>query len=180
MTYKRLPITEEAPGSLTCTCPFCGGCFDIDREQQESIGGNRFDCRCLRCGHVWGSRVEDPQKCPSCGSSSWRGPTNSCTCALCGHTWVPKRPYRPIRCPSCRSRNWEKGKPLVVEMVRIEEPKTVREKWIVEKYSKGEGCMAIAAETGMALFTVMSVVSRATGTRTPILRGRFRWRREQR
>ncbi|KKK72013.1 hypothetical protein LCGC14_2908150, partial [marine sediment metagenome] len=28
-------------------------------------------CECLVCGHIWTSRVEDPLKCPKCGSYDW-------------------------------------------------------------------------------------------------------------
>lgn len=29
-------------------------------------------CECLRCGHVWMSRVEKPICCPKCKQTSWQ------------------------------------------------------------------------------------------------------------
>ena len=29
------------------------------------------DCKCLRCGYGWKSRVESPKRCPSCISDKW-------------------------------------------------------------------------------------------------------------
>jgi len=32
---------------------------------------SKIDCKCLRCGHVWQSRVDNPQECPNCKSRNW-------------------------------------------------------------------------------------------------------------
>lgn len=29
--------------------------------------------KCVKCGHEWTPRVNDPQSCPKCKSRKWRG-----------------------------------------------------------------------------------------------------------
>jgi len=34
-----------------------------------------FSCVCIRCGHQWGSRIEEgPSSCPNCKSVYWDVP----------------------------------------------------------------------------------------------------------
>ena len=63
-------------------------------------------CRCLRCGHVWVSRTDEPKRCPRCSSYLWNKPGQSYRCSVCGHTWTARAKWLPTICPKCKSRKW--------------------------------------------------------------------------
>lgn len=39
---------------------------------------------CLRCGHTWLSRVDNPKACPNCKSPKWNVARSKEKCAVCG------------------------------------------------------------------------------------------------
>ena len=64
---------------------------------------------CHKCGYVWKSRMEYPNRCPECRSETWDKDTFKLKCFRCGHKWILNEGSDPdmVRsCPSCRSRKW--------------------------------------------------------------------------
>lgn len=35
------------------------------------------DSKCLRCGHEWRSRIDQPRECPKCRRRTWTSPINN-------------------------------------------------------------------------------------------------------
>ena len=153
---RATPALQAGKASIQCRCPFCGGCFDPDDEPvpPASLG---YNCTCVHCGHNWRSRVEDPSRCPRCGTYKWRDHEGACGCRRCGYEWYPRsRGQRPGKCPSCRAEDWD--------------AEVVRRRWIMKRHVSGEGCLSIASGTGIALLEVIDIVRDVTGEPCPRLR----------
>ncbi len=43
-------------------------------------------CKCMKCGHKWVSRVENPKACPACKRFDWNEENDAgpIKCAICG------------------------------------------------------------------------------------------------
>ena len=140
-----------------CKCPFCSGKFKVIVRDSGSAGNS---VHCKRCGFDWIARKGTPMKCPRCGSYSWNKETRRCTCRICGHEWVRRKDGKnPSRCPNCNSNRWNEPPKTVEKKITSEDPNAVRNRWIVERYENGEGCLAIASELGIPLMRVMKVIT---------------------
>ena len=72
---------------------------------------------CHKCGYVWKSRMDYPNRCPECRSETWDKDTFKLKCFRCGHKWVLNEDTDPDlvkTCPSCRSRKWNELPEAVV------------------------------------------------------------------
>ena len=158
------PRWHASKASSQSMCPHCGESLCIECE--ETPAGTAFHCGCIQCGYVWRSRIEDPARCPNCGSNRWRELRQSCRCGICEHEWTPRSGGRPPAvCPSCKSKDWN----YVLVDDADEDSETARNGWIVEMYESGCGCMSIASESGIALFEVIRVVRFLTDDIEPSL-----------
>jgi predicted Zn-ribbon and HTH transcriptional regulator len=137
-----------------CTCPYC------QREFHVSEGTARRRVTCNRCGFTWNSRTGSPRKCPRCGSYAWNSPTQKCECRQCHHVWNPRKSVQPQRCPNCKSKLWNNA--FVTEQRKSAVGRF--EAGVIADYRSGEGCLAIAEKRGMALFSVMNVIKRYSGS----------------
>ena len=157
--------------SRQCTCPYCGGCFGLDDDGFAPPRVTEYNCRCIRCGHAWRSRSEDPAKCPGCGTVWWNTRQRRCKCSRCGHEWSPRGAGVPLRCPSCKSRDWDSSAVRDdAPIEQVEDPVVLRRRWVMRKYESGDGCVDIASETGVALLEIIRIVMEETGRPHPRLR----------
>lgn len=63
-------------------------------------------CKCLRCGHKWIPRTDNPGRCPRCKSARWNSPDTVDRCLRCGAEWVQRGEVPPKCCPKCHSSIW--------------------------------------------------------------------------
>lgn len=147
----------------TCTCPFCRLQFKVNMYDPS----RRYRNNCNKCGYGWNSRSNEPAKCPRCGSYSWNRILPECDCKVCGYVWVSRKEFGPTRCPNCKSTKWREP-PRVVEkkiVVAVENTEELNQKWIMERYEEGQGCVEIAAALGLPVFKVMAMVKEAMDTK---------------
>ena len=153
---SRIEDDDNGVAGNRCLCPYCNGIFEL-KGNSTSAAVNQLTCK--RCGFEWGSRKGDPLKCPKCGSYSWNKVAVKCRCHVCGHDWTSRRPEGPSRCPSCNSNRWNEVPHSVQKVVKEENPTETRDRWVLDRYNSGKGCLAIASELGLPLMRVMRVVS---------------------
>ena len=79
---------EVAPGTIL-SCSRCGHKWAI--RKRGALPKNCPKCRsilwlkkyynynCLKCGHVWGTANDSPQRCPKCHTSKWNTPATERT-----------------------------------------------------------------------------------------------------
>ncbi len=93
-----------------CTCPYCNRSFGLSDGGKPIIEppDTRIACYCTKCDYRWNSQVEEPKRCPSCGSYRWKSSNLILDCKRCGHMWESRKSTRPLRCPKCRSVYWDK------------------------------------------------------------------------
>lgn len=156
----RLDADSGKVRGSRCVCPYCNGVFELNGNT-SGPAANQMSCK--RCGFEWESRKGDPMKCPRCGSYSWNKVAIRCKCMVCGHGWRSRRPEGPSRCPSCNSNRWNEPVRQVDAKIVEEDPAVVRDRWILERYNNGSGCLAISSELGLPLMKVMKVVSSELG-----------------
>lgn len=142
-----------------CDCPYCGRHFKVVRADDAWSGRPHLTCN--RCGYEWESRGKDPTKCPKCGSLAWNRPVTECKCLVCGYEWKSRKPGGPSRCPNCKSNRWDEPPRTVDTTVEEKPTETVKVKWVMDRYEKGQGCVEIASALGLPLFEVMSIAKTA-------------------
>lgn len=149
-------IEEVIATNGDCTCPFCSGRFKVVVREEAPV---KNTVHCKRCGFDWTTRKDTPLKCPRCGSYSWNKETKKCTCLVCGHEWIRRKDGdNPTRCPSCNSSRWNEPPTVMDKFITAENPTAVRNRWILDRYKDGDGCLAIASELGLPLLRVIKVV----------------------
>ncbi len=78
----------------------------------KKIGGEKMETtECLKCGHVWTKRVDEPTRCPKCQSTTWGLSGNffdNLDCNVCLYSWQPRKDKLPKCCPRCKSPNWNR------------------------------------------------------------------------
>ena len=57
-------------GALPKNCPKCRSILWLKKYYNYS---------CLKCGHVWGTANDSPQRCPKCHTSKWNTPATERT-----------------------------------------------------------------------------------------------------
>jgi predicted Zn-ribbon and HTH transcriptional regulator len=74
---------------------------------------------CIRCGHTWIPRVEEPKRCPNCSLRDWDGESrdrrkgngkqvvekSEKKCLRCGYEWKAIKD-EPKQCPGCKRYDW--------------------------------------------------------------------------
>lgn len=153
------PAEEKGP-MAQCTCPYCNRTFGLseDGEPVIDIPDNRIARYCTKCDYRWNSQVEDPKRCPNCGSYHWRDERLTLDCKRCGHIWESRRGTPPIRCPRCRSVYWDRPRyvPKKVDFTTM----TARERYLynvdeaVRRCSEGESLYDVCGELDVAVLEV--------------------------
>ena len=152
-------LPRAIPKGGVCLCPYCSKAFLVGEER----GTSSIELRCNKCGSVWKSRKGTPLKCPSCGSYAWNKATLECRCHVCGYEWLSRKEGGPSRCPNCKSSRWMEDPVHLKKKVVKKKTSDVTEKWVMDKYSAGKGCMDIAIELGLPVFRVMTIVKTRLG-----------------
>ena len=57
-------------GALPKNCPKCRSILWLKKY---------YNYNCLKCGHVWGTANDSPQRCPKCHTSKWNTPATERT-----------------------------------------------------------------------------------------------------
>ena len=106
--------------------------------------------KCERCGHEWSSIVDDPKRCPSCGSFQWNKPRALYECRVCGHTWASRKDGVPNKCPKCKTSKWN------------EEPDAVRIP--IPEFS----CESLEGPCGLRTVSIQDVLKMSMETSLPV------------
>lgn len=152
----EMPIGNERM-TAGCPCPHCGNY--IKNYHPEKV---QEECSCNKCGYEWVSRVDNPQRCPSCGSYRWNKDSLNVRCVKCNHNWTTRSGKSPERCPRCKTRAWQSSE---VQKKGRQSKKISNEKREVEllknichKYEEGAGCRDISETTGEPLLRVVIAI----------------------
>ena len=145
-----LPTANSINGE--CVCPYCNGRFKVvESKEIQSYA-------CKRCGFEWDS-PDTPLKCPKCDSYSWDKDYINCCCQVCHYSWESHANRGTDRCPNCKSNRWNEKPAVVSKKICAQDSAIMKGKWIMDRYELGYGCLDIASELGIPLFTVMRIVT---------------------
>lgn len=162
-TLSEVSVAFDGTGAGSCECPFCRRRFAVTSciEGEGAAEDVSNHLRCNRCGYGWTSRGGEPAKCPKCGSYAWKRPIIECRCNVCNYVWRSRKPGGPARCPNCKSNRWDEVPQITTMEIIDEDAPDVKRKWVLTRYSSGQGCVEIATALGLPIFTVMDIVKDA-------------------
>ncbi len=144
-----------------CTCPYCNRSFGLsdDGEPIPESPEQKISCYCSKCDYRWNSLVEEPKRCPNCGSYHWKEMKLSLECTRCGHAWVSRRGVPPLRCPKCRSLYWNRPR-IVPGAMPVYTAKEIKKQYLeraevaIRRCSEGEGLYDVCNELDVAVIEI--------------------------
>jgi predicted Zn-ribbon and HTH transcriptional regulator len=154
-----------------CTCPYCGKSFNFSDADftEETADGQKYNCRCSKCGYSWNSQKEIPKRCPSCGSYHWEEAKVILDCKRCGYAWEARGNMNPSRCPKCRSMQWKTppspkqiARPVVSDAVKKEYKRRFTEAF--ERCSRGESVYDVCVELDVAIIEMLIALKSRKGS----------------
>ncbi len=155
------PQSGGGGGPSQCTCPYCNRSFGLSEQGEPVLGSPdlRISCYCSKCDYRWNSLVEEPKRCPNCGSYHWKETKLNLDCKRCGHAWVSRRGVPPLRCPKCRSLHWNRpriipGTTPAFTAKEIREQYRVRAEIAIRRCADGERLYDVCKEMDVAVIEI--------------------------